>query len=382
MTPPDRTDLSTDGSRRWLKPGLLCAAALAVNLLFLGPQLFTKPLLSARYSGVTDFRHFYVGATLARDPYDRALAVETQRRLFPIVDLNITLNRLPFYYALLSPMSKFSPEAAHVLWLASLLLAAILAAVVWPFDRFRFALALCLSQPLAVSLITEQDLAFLLLIVAAGERLRVSRRPFLAGVVFSLALIKWHFFIFLPVMLLIRRESRLFMGFASGSVALVVASFVDAGLSWPLRYLAVLRGELRFGSAGEWVTVHAIALHFSGGAVLEVVLSALVVAGAGMAIWWAKSFEYALAVALLGGLLLGRHAGVWDCTVILPALTLLAARAGLVEAVATALLLPPVYILSRADEAWMIAVALLILLAAMVRESLIGRGVPADPQYL
>jgi hypothetical protein len=350
---------------------LLCAAGIAVNMLILGPRMFfPTPIFSGRFSAVNDFRHFYTGATLARNPYDRALALRTQERLFEQVDASIGLNRLPFYYSFISPIAKLTTYSAHVVWLTSLFLAAIAAVIVWPMDRLRLAAAFCFSRPLVTGLIMEQDLAFVLLALALAERSRLSGMKFRAGLLFSLTLIKWHFVIFLPVMLLIRREYRLFAGMAAGTAALVGISFADAGPSWPIAYLNFLRGELKFGTPDEAITLHSIALHFETGASIEILASIVVTVVVLTICWRAKSFELAVASALLGGLLLSRRACVWDCSVLLLSLTLLSKRDGFLGVVALMLLVPPIYLLAKAESAWMIGIGLVILLLAMLIEAL------------
>jgi hypothetical protein len=347
----------------------MCAAGLTMSLVIFGPQI-VGPILFARPARFNDLRHFYVGALLARTPYDADLVARTQKRVSPAdFEPNITLNRLPFYYAILSPMSRLPIESAQRLWLALLLLATILTWMIWPFDRSRLAVALCFSWPLAISLAMEQDLAFVMLAIAGGERLRVSQRPSLAGAAFSLALIKWHFMIFFPVLLVIRREYRLFAGWLAGAAVLVAISFADAGPHWPAQYLSILRGELRFGSAGEWVTLHAVALRFGAGITMEGAASVVVAGLVLFVIWRARSFEFSLAAALLGGLLLARHACVWDCTVILLPLILLSRWALPIGAIATVMLAPPVYMVGVINASWIVGVALLLLLSAMAAES-------------
>jgi hypothetical protein len=255
------------------------------------------------------------------------------------------------------------------MWLGLMLLAAVLSILIWPFSRTRLAIFLCCSYPFVADLIIKQDLPFIVLIFAATERFRTGGRPLLAGAVLALALMKWHFIILIPLVLLIRREIRLLAGFAAGSAALLAISFADAGLGWPLAYMKVLRGEMRFGTPGEWVTLHSLALHYNAGVMVEVLASLAIVAVVCIVLWQTRSFEYCFATALVGGFLLCRHACIWDSTILLPSLTWLSSRTSLVGTAAVALLLPPISILPRGEAAWMIAVLLIGFLAMLLAES-------------
>lgn len=308
--------------------GLVCLTGLAANAVLIGPGAWRSGL-----AGQNDFRLFYIGSRLAFVPglYDRVQVSAAQQQLFAEIKATLMPVRLPFYYAFLSPLGDLPYPAAHVCWTALLLFAAI--GFVWlapPDSRGLLAIACCWSLPLVFSLAIGQDIAILLLLFAAsGWALRRgSEVP--AGLVLSLCLIKFHLFVLVPLVLVIKRKWNMLAGMGAGAALLLGISFFTAGAHWPGAWLAiVLRPEV---SPGLYTmpNLQNLVSGVPAPALAEAVLAAAIV-WAVVATKW-QSFESAVAAALLGGLLLSPHTYISDCALLIPGIILWAPVGGFARA--------------------------------------------------
>src|SRR6266446_6090299 len=140
----------------------LCAIAL--NAALVTPDAIRYAL---RDGG--DFPEFYIGAKLVftGQLYDPARALETQHE-FGIEKPGLMPLRPPFYFTLLSPLSRLSYPAAHPIWTAMLIAATVAFLAIYPSsNRSALVIASALSLPLFVSVVYGQDAALMLLILAA-----------------------------------------------------------------------------------------------------------------------------------------------------------------------------------------------------------------------
>lgn len=155
--------------------GLLCLLGLAVNCLIIGPGALT-----IAYHGQNDFRLFYIGGKLAGSEglYDGNRVLSEQREIFGESSEKLMPVRLPFYYALLSPLAHLPYKLAFTLWTGSNMLAiALFILLSRGEDRVWLAIACCWSLPIVFSLAIGQDLGLVLLfLVVFLWMLRARRR--------------------------------------------------------------------------------------------------------------------------------------------------------------------------------------------------------------
>jgi hypothetical protein len=177
---------------------IVSMGALIQNGLLWGPGAINYALRG----GGGDFPHFYTGAKLVfgGQLYNPARAVQVQREL-GVDRVGLGMTRLPFYYALLWPLGRLSYPAARATWIAVQIAASLAFLALYPAaNRAALIIATAFSFPLFTGVIIGQDFALLLLILAAGLWLRSKGRAVAAGVILSLLLIKFHIFLFVPVL--------------------------------------------------------------------------------------------------------------------------------------------------------------------------------------
>lgn len=264
----------------------------------------------------TDFPIFYAGAKLlgAGDLYSPAALQRIERQEIGCTSPVAAFIRLPYFAALVGPLTLLPLGAAFAVWRIGLLAAEI--GFVSSFRRhWKWALLACVwSFPLAWDFDNGQDVSFLLLAIAAGTVLMARGRPFAAGLCWSLCAAKFHLLALLPL-LLVARNRRAAGGLAAGGAVLLGISFAVGGWDWPGRYLAAL---LHHHIDPVPLGLHNIRGLVQGSVTGEVALGLTVVA----AVWTVcrrAPFEIALSAVLAGGLLISHHLTASDWAILLPA---------------------------------------------------------------
>ena len=291
--------------------------------LFLAAGAYSegKELLAGR----NDFAPFYAAATLAGTPdiYDSDKNDEIIARELGGSSASLRFNRMPFQAVLLSPLSWFSYRTAYAIYLVLQVGVVIAFMVLWRIPSRTYAVIFTLlSLPVFFSLMTGQDSLFLLLWIALAVRCQEKGKPFAAGVLFSFCAIKFHLFMFLPLLFIGQRRWRMFGGAASSGLVLIAISFLAAGARWPLDYFAVLANPASNPAPALMVNLHGLFHGVSGGSVIELV-SGLAVAGAVWLVMKKATFLEGLAVVLVGGLLTSYHTYTGDCVVLIPACSII-----------------------------------------------------------
>lgn len=295
-----------------------------INCLIVGPTTLRSAL-----RGAGDFPGFYIGARLLpmRVQYDIDRVLQTQRKVIGVIRPKLMAVRLPFYYALLSPLARLSYLRAHAIWLVILTAAAAFATMLFPFGGRPALVAASLgSLPLLIATIRGQDIALVYLILAGGLWLRQSGRPLSAGLLLALLSIKFHLFLLLPVLFLVRREFRLLAGALVGLIALLGASFAAGGKDWPVAYVRLVTNPLVSPGPEVMPNLHGAVSRLPHSGPLEVMLSILA-AGVAIAVIARSEFAISLAAALIGSFLISYHAYVQDCAVLVPALLVIFQKA-------------------------------------------------------
>ncbi len=285
--------------------------------------------------------------------------------------------RLPFHAVLLWPISRLPYRSAYWIWQALSVASFVGFILLWrPPELAKTFLWASLSMPAFVSMMRGQALCFVLLLVAVSACLARRERWFAAGMVFSLCAVKFRLFLLLPVLLLAQRRWGFVKGLLSGGTALAPISSAAAGWAWPLEFLASANNPLFSPNVGQMPNLHGLLAGLPFDRAFEVGIGALLAWG----MWVVarrSSFVYALAYALVGGLLMSHHASMLDMAILLPACLVLSEesqRRG-VRVAAVLLLLPPLHVAveigrpaSGVVVLLMLALAGLVVLEARARE--------------
>ena len=149
----------------------------------------------------------------------------------------------PFAWLVL-PLSLFGPVPAVYTWLA-ISLAALVAAwwIAAPGSgppRLLWLLAPLAWYPVLYSLSLAQPALVIVLIVAAAWRLAEADRPYLAGIVLGLTVIKPQLTLLVPVVLLLAGRWRIAVAWAATAAVLALASLALIGGQGLSDYMALL----------------------------------------------------------------------------------------------------------------------------------------------
>lgn len=334
----------------------LIAAALCVSLGLVA--LWVSQLdWSIVARGDNDFAMIYTGAKLAGtpSPYSFEEFQQTQKQFASVHSEHVLFARPPHYAFLLKPLALLPYSAAYVVF-TLLNLAAFGVFLYWFAPRtssgWRAAywLAGAASIPVLTAFVLGQDVMLLLLICGAAVLLVRKNIPFAAGMLLALLTIKPHMFLMLPVLLIARKEWRVFLGGAVGGAVLFVISTITQGWNWPGEYFGLLRQSedavgytlpnlrgLLMATIGENIGV-------------ELALAAAVLALVAIASRQSADFETAFAAAIVAGLLVSHHAYIQDCCLLL-AVSAFAVTNPRLRIAALVLMTPPFYFLLGAGAA-------------------------------
>lgn len=277
--------------------------------------------------GQNDFVALYAGARLVGTPdlYSRAANLAVSQEVTGITMKSVVYTRPPFYACLLKPLSALPYLTAYALFCL-----VCVASVLWFVVRFTrdcpaLPLYAAFSIPVAAVLPQGQDTPFLLVFTGTALLLHRAGRPFLAGMMLALCAIKFHLFLLVPLLLVMKREWRTLAGGAAGGGVLLLLTLLLAGPSSLPAYLAVLRDPWINFTPDMMPNLHGFA------AILPAALSTPVETGLVLftlaAFFWAcsrsDSYEFLFALTLIGGLLVSFHSGISDQVLLLPAFVLL-----------------------------------------------------------
>jgi hypothetical protein len=350
---------------------LLLVAVLVSAWVFLG--LLVRPAALSH-----DFLNLYTGASLARDGqfgrlHSQTVQLDRERAIMPETKVLVPFVRPAFYAALLAPLSLFDYRTAFLLW--TVLQWCILGACWWwGWRRFGPDALLwgALSLPAGLGIAHGQDAPVLLAIMIAGYRLAERGDEGWAGLVWSLALMKFNLVLGLPVAMLAARRWRMLGGFASGGALLGLLCLALGGLQDAGYYFAMLTDKRleRLSPTPEFmVNIQAIAMNIGAPPVPFFVLAgAVVVVLLMVALHDAPLWRW-FSSALIAGMLLAPHTYGYDATVLLLVLwlVLFESRDRLSRIIAAVFATPLVPLTTLAGSPWAAttALVLLLLLAAL-----------------
>lgn len=328
-------------------------------------------------SGILDFAGLYSGALLSGTGhlYDQTSVLAMSNRVIGASNDNYYYVRPPFYALVLKPLTMLPYRAALTLFVVLNLLA--LAWFVWRFASGtpELPIVIAFSLPVLACVLYGQDSLLVLFFAAAPVWQLRQRHDFTAGLILSLCAIKFHLFLLVPMALIIRHRWRALGGGVTGVAALTGLSFVAGGLSWPAAYWATLRNPEISSGMICMPNVRTLVYPLVGDNVLTAIILAGVVLALGvLAMVKAPDDEFALACALVGGLLLGLHGGIHDCVIglLIFVMFLKSSKDKLIRIAATVSIAPPAALLLMAGSPFSAALpaCYIILLAASLRAAI------------
>jgi hypothetical protein len=325
-------------------------------------------------SGRNDFVTFYAGGKLAGTPelYSRAANVALINGLAG-QDMGVMYIRPPFYAAILKPLAALPFRDAYAVF--SFLSLACYLWFAWRFMEECPALPFlaAISIPFLADLSAGQDASFLLAAVGASILLSRRNRDFAAGLVLSLCAIKFHLFLFVPVLLLMKRRWRMVSGGVCGGAVLMALGMVVNGAQSTGQWIKVLRDPWINPEASGMPNLHGLMGALNGGARMEAILAGGVCL---LFLWMTRrtdNYELLLAASLVCGLLMSFHSTIVDDLLLLPVMVLVLRSVDAVPLrAATGLILTPIpYFLVLAGPPYgtMFPISLLLILAGMLYDS-------------
>jgi hypothetical protein len=321
--------------------------ALGVLCMVLFSCIRPGPMLH----GQNDFTSFFIGARLAGTPalYDRAANLAAMQAIHGGLVNHATWIRPAFYALLLKPLTAFPYLTAYYIFMF-----ATLSSILWFVIRFAkecppLPVFAAYSVPVLVVFHTAQDSPFVLALLGASLLLTRAKKDFLAGLVLSLCAIKFNLFVFIPILLLLKRRWLILAGSTCGGAVLIAVSLLVATPDMIRQWIDVLHDPKIVTSVIP--NLHGLVLSVRGGAWLEGGLVGIVGV---MFLWLVREiddYEVLVAVAILGSLLVSFHSGLYDDVLLFPVFLLLFKyESAILRGLAAWTLVPIPYIIALADE--------------------------------
>jgi Glycosyltransferase family 87 len=344
---------------------------VALGVLCLG--LLAYPQRERAIRGQNDFVSFYTGAKLAGTPqlYSRAANLQVIQSILGFQMEGTTYIRPPFYAMLLKPLALLPYRAAWAIFFF-----ATLASILWFVVRFSkecpaLPFFASLSIPLLTPLMNGQDTPFLLVILGAAILLFRRQRDFAAGLVLSLCALKFHLFLFLALLLIMKKRWGAVKGGACGLALLALASLGEIR-AW----IQVLRDPWISPDPQNLPNLHGLILTLHGGLRAELGVVAIVAALFIICVLKSDNFELLIAISIVCGLLASFHSGPADDVLLLPVLVLaIVSCTDAVVRTLTALVVTPIpYLMGLAGSPYSVALPVMLLawLVFAVRSAVAG----------
>ena len=276
-----------------------------------------------------EFFNLYAGATIGpRHLYHPEIFAQFAASLHAkVLEARFYYTRMPYFAVLTKPLSWFSFSAAFWIW-RGVQAAAIAASVwLWPGRKSTLTAVALVSLPVVWVVTIAQDVGLVLFFVAAAVALEKRGRRLAAGVVFSLCLSKPHLVIFVPLVMLIRRDFRFLAGAVLGASAELLLSFAVAPADWPSQWLSVLANPQMHPFTYAMPGMRGLAETHAGA-----VAAVLIAASLAAAVWRRskdESVAQPVALALAAGVIANLHSYSVDCILLLPAVAMALGSEGL-----------------------------------------------------
>lgn len=211
------------------------------------------PPMAALSKGAADFLVFYTGARILHvgerhELYNLNVQAHFQQSIYPR-DHPLPYNHPAYELLLFLPLAGWTFSTQYYAWLSINVLILIWMAIALSkaFDHsllkrwvFIFSAALAFP-PIVICLVQGQDTLLLLLIYSLTYGAMKQRRDFMAGLLLSLGLFKFHLVLPFLIPMLARRHWKFIQGFIVGAVALAAISIMITGFDGFLEHAALLR---------------------------------------------------------------------------------------------------------------------------------------------
>jgi Glycosyltransferase family 87 len=272
-------------------------------------------------AGQNDFAALYAGGRLAGTPdlYSRPANQALVQSVVGVYMEDVVYTRPPFYTVILKPLSLLPYRTAYALFIL-----ATLSSLIWFVWRFskdcpELPFFAALNLPALAALVEGQDTPLLVAFIG-GVLLLIRRgRDLAAGLLLSLCAIKFHLFLLIPLLLLVKRRWRILGGAAIGTALLTVLAALVAGPGSLKAYVGTLRSNVANPYAAMMPNLHGLITVLQASPMLEAALSLLVIAAfLGIALR-TENFELLFGTAIVFGLQVSFHAEMMDDVLLLPA---------------------------------------------------------------
>jgi hypothetical protein len=274
-----------------------------------------------------DFNQFYAASRLAGTghlyDWDALRKIEDEH------GIEVPTGRLPVVLYGHKILGSLPYAVARSLWMAGGVAALMVFAVGWPgARRLLMVVALAWSMPAALGLLLGQDVPFWLMFFTAGLLLMERKRPWSAGVAFSLCICKFHLALGIPVMLAAQKRWKTLIAGAMAVLAWIAACFLIEGPRWPLQYAKMSQMPFFSPAPQRMPSVYGIASWLPWPAAAEIAGGVAIVLLLWAACRGSTDLGMCGATAAACGLLLGPHAYAGDCALLIPLSVLTIQRPG------------------------------------------------------
>ena len=275
-----------------------------------------------------DFNQFYSAGRLAGTghlyDWDALRTLEIEH------GIPMPTGRLPVVLFGHRILSNLPYAQAQYVWLAASIAALLVFAMAWPgAQRLLMVVALAWSMPLTLVLLYGQDVPFWLMFFAAGLLLMQRKRPWIAGIAFSLCICKFHLALGIPIMLAAQKRWRTMIAGAISFAALIALSFLIEGPGWLREYVKMSHLPEFSPAAARMPTLYGLASWLPGTEVIEIAAAV----GLVLLLWTAcregTDLGTAGAAAAACGILLAHHSYAGDCGLLIPLAVLTIQRQGM-----------------------------------------------------
>lgn len=351
----------------------------ALGLIVLGVLGYTQR--DRFVPGRNDFVQLYAGARLSGTSqlYEPDASKKIHLEVLGVWLESVYYSRPPFYGFLLRPLGTLPYLSAYWLFQAMSFGAFVWFLWIWAPRHRELVVFASLCLPVLSNFLAGQDLAFALLASALAIEAMRRGHDFAAGLLLALCATKIHLFALVPVVLLINQRWKVLGGGASAGVVLAAISFLSDGWDWPRRYLVLLSNPELHPGPDHMPTLRGLIFAVTGGESQAwlIALSTLVVLAL-LWIAWRSSVEFGLAFALVGGLLIGYHAYLQDCMILLLTFVLVLehSRSPALRGAIALAISPPVFLLLLGGKPWNAAVPIALLICMTL--AVIALTVPRD----
>jgi hypothetical protein len=293
---------------------MTAAVAIAV-VLGLAFQIQIAVLNSTGWG--VDFNQFYSAGQLTGTghlyDWDALRKVEAEH------GREVPTGRLPVVLYGHKILGHFPYRVAQLIWMTLCIAALAVFALFWPGIRLPLMmLAVAWSMPATLTILFGQDTPFWLMFFAAALVLMERKRPWIAGVAFSLCICKFHLALGIPVMLVAHKRWTTLTAGAISVAVLIASCFLIEGPQWPLQY-AKMSQMAAFSPPPEVMpTLAALAARLPWPVVTEIIGAVAI-----MLLLWAvcrRTSDPGLsgAAAAACGLLVAHHALFADTALLIP----------------------------------------------------------------